>query len=56
MSGLELPEQVNPEQLRRAAELHKHMTPEERIVWQEVRGNRLGVYFGRQHPLAPYHN
>ena len=54
MSRLELPEQVNPELLRRAAELRKHMTPAEQLVWQELRGNRLGVHFRRQHPLAPY--
>jgi very-short-patch-repair endonuclease len=54
MSRLELPEQVNPQLLQRAAELRRHMTPEERIVWQEVRGNRLGVHFRRQHPLPPY--
>jgi very-short-patch-repair endonuclease len=45
---------TNPELLRRAAELRQHMTPEERIVWQELRGNRLGVHFRRQQPLAPY--
>jgi very-short-patch-repair endonuclease len=54
MSRLELSEQVNPELLRRATELRKHMTPEEQLVWQELRGNRLGVHFRRQHPLAPY--
>ena len=54
MSRLELPVQVNPELLRRAAELRQHMTPEEQLVWQELRGNRLGVHFRRQHPLAPY--
>ena len=54
MSRLELPKQVNPELLRRAAELRKHMTPEEQLAWQELRGNRLGVHFRRQHPPAPY--
>ena len=54
MSRLVLPERANPELLRRAAELRQQMTPEERIVWQEVRGNRLGVHFRRQQPLAPY--
>jgi very-short-patch-repair endonuclease len=54
MSRLELPEQVNPQLLRRAAELRRHMTSEERIVWQQVRGNRLGVHFRRPPPLPPY--
>jgi very-short-patch-repair endonuclease len=51
---LVLREQVNPQLLRRARELCQHMTPEERLVWQELRGNRLGVHFRRQQPLAPY--
>ena len=54
MTRLQLREQANPEPLRRAAELRKHMTPEEQIMWQELRGNRLGVHFRRQQPLAPY--
>jgi hypothetical protein len=29
------------------------MTPEERIVWEQLRANRLGVHFRRQQPLAP---
>jgi very-short-patch-repair endonuclease len=49
-----LREQVNPALLRRASELRKHMTPAERIVWQELRGNRLGVHFRRQQLLATY--
>lgn len=30
------------------------MTLEERIVWRELRGSRLGAHFRRQQPLAPY--
>jgi very-short-patch-repair endonuclease len=30
------------------------MTPEERVIWQELRGNRLGAHFRRQQVLAPY--
>jgi very-short-patch-repair endonuclease len=30
------------------------MTLEERIVWMELRGSRLGAHFRRQQPLAPY--
>jgi very-short-patch-repair endonuclease len=54
MSRLRLGDQINPELLHRAAELRRRMTPEERILWQELRGNRLGVHFRRQQPLAPY--
>jgi Protein of unknown function (DUF559) len=45
--------EANPELLWRAAELRRQMTPEERLVWQELRGNRLGVRFRRQQALAP---
>jgi len=54
MPPLTLSHQRNPELLTRAAELRQRMTPEERLVWQELRGNRLGVHFRRQQPLAPY--
>ncbi|MGH7812824.1 MAG: endonuclease domain-containing protein [Candidatus Binataceae bacterium] len=54
MLPLALRDQNNPESIPRAAELRKHMTPEERIVWDELRGNRLGTHFRRQQPLAPY--
>jgi very-short-patch-repair endonuclease len=54
MPALTLREQRNPELMRRATELRKRMTPEERIIWQELRGNRLGAHFRRQQTLAPY--
>jgi very-short-patch-repair endonuclease len=54
MLRLALGQPTSPELLRRAAELRQHMTPEERIVWQELRGNRLSVHFRRQQSLAPY--
>ena len=54
MPPLTLREQRNPELMRRALELRERMTPEERIIWQELRGNRLGAHFRRQQVLAPY--
>ncbi len=54
MLPLTLREQRNPELMRRAIELRHHMTPEERVVWQELRGNRLRAHFRRQQVLAPY--
>ena len=54
MLPLTLSEQRNPELMRRARELRQRMTPEECVVWQELRGNRLEAHFRRQQVLAPY--
>ncbi|MGC1397675.1 endonuclease domain-containing protein [Candidatus Binatus sp.] len=54
MTLLTLREQRNPELMRRALDLRKHTTPEERVIWQKLRGNRLGAHFRRQQALAPY--
>jgi very-short-patch-repair endonuclease len=54
MPALTLREQRNPELMRRAMELRRRMTPEERVIWQELRGNRLAAHFRRQQVLAPY--
>lgn len=35
----------------RARELRKNATVSERILWQEIRGKRLGVEFHRQVPI-----
>jgi very-short-patch-repair endonuclease len=43
MLPLVLRKQVNPELLLRARELRQHMTPEERIVGQELRDNYLAA-------------
>ncbi|MFN8401458.1 MAG: DUF559 domain-containing protein [Anaerolineales bacterium] len=34
--------------LERAKELRHEMTPAEKLLWQEVRANKLGVRFRRQ--------
>jgi very-short-patch-repair endonuclease len=54
MTVLTLREHRNPELMRRALELRGRMTPEERVIWQELRGSRLGAHFRRQQVLAPY--
>jgi very-short-patch-repair endonuclease len=54
MPALTFRGQRNPELLRRAIELRARSTPEESILWSELRGNRLGVHFRRQQVLAPY--
>jgi len=45
---------VKPEQIRRARELRKHQRPDEKILWEELRGSRLGVHFRRPQLIAGY--
>jgi very-short-patch-repair endonuclease len=42
------------EKLHRAKELRRDMTPVERILWSEVRANKLGVHFRRQQVIAGF--
>jgi very-short-patch-repair endonuclease len=40
---------------QRARELRQQMTPAEVILWDRLRGRRLGGFkFRRQHPIGPY--
>ncbi len=42
-------QRVAAEKLRLARELRRRMTPEERVLWQHLRGNKLhGLHFRRQ--------
>ncbi len=43
-----LGQKVTKEKLERAKELRREMTPAEKLLWQEVRANKLGVHFRRQ--------
>ncbi len=45
---------VTKEKLQRARELCREMTPAEKILWQELRGNKLGVHFRRQQVIAGF--
>ncbi|MCJ7432839.1 MAG: DUF559 domain-containing protein [Anaerolineales bacterium] len=45
---------VTKEKLQRARELRQDMTPAEKILWQELRGNKLGVHFRRQQVIAGF--
>ncbi|QQR81908.1 MAG: endonuclease domain-containing protein [Deltaproteobacteria bacterium] len=38
----------------RAQQLRKIMTPQERVLWQKLRYNQLGVRFRRQQPIDCY--
>lgn len=45
----------DPRKLQRAWEFRRQMTPEERLLWQQLRGSRLsGLHFRRQCVLAGY--
>jgi very-short-patch-repair endonuclease len=39
---------VTKAKLERAKELRREMTPAEKLLWQEIRANKLGVRFRRQ--------
>ncbi len=47
-------QRVTPEKVQRARELRHEMTPAEKILWQELRGNKLGVHFRRQQIVAGF--
>ncbi len=47
-------QKINPEKLERARELRRDMTFAEKTLWQELRGNQLGVHFRRQQIIAGY--
>lgn len=41
-------QKVTKEKLQRAKELRREMTPAEKLLWQQIRANKLGVHFRRQ--------
>jgi very-short-patch-repair endonuclease len=45
---------VTKEKLERSRQLRREMTPAEKILWQELRGNKLGVHFRRQQVIAGF--
>ncbi len=45
---------VTKEKLHRAKELRGDMSPSEKILWQELCANKLGVYFRRQQVIAGF--
>ena len=47
-------QRVSKEKLDRAKELRRDMTSAEKILWQELRGNKLGVHFRRQQVIAGF--
>lgn len=47
-------QRVTKEKLQRAKELRREMTPAEKILWQELRANKLGVHFRRLQVIAGF--
>jgi len=47
-------QQVTKAKLQRAKELRRDMTPAEKILWEELRANKLGVHFRRQQVIAGF--
>jgi very-short-patch-repair endonuclease len=47
-------QRVTKEKLERAKELRREMTPAEKVLWQELRANKLGVHFRRQQIIAGF--
>jgi very-short-patch-repair endonuclease len=47
-------QRVTKEKQERARELRRDMTPAEKILWQELRANKLGVHFRRQQIIAGF--
>jgi very-short-patch-repair endonuclease len=47
-------QRVTKEKLQRAKELRREMTPTEKILWKELRANKLGVHFRRQQVIQGF--
>jgi very-short-patch-repair endonuclease len=47
-------QRVTREKLQRAKELRREMTAAEKVLWQELRANKLGVHFRRQQIIAGF--
>src|SRR6185436_5719963 len=47
-------QKVTKEKLQRAKELRREMTPAEKLLWQEVRANKLGLRFRRQQVIQGF--
>ena len=47
-------QKINPEKLERARALRRELTSAEKMLWQELRGDKLGVHFRRQQIIAGF--
>ena len=53
-AGIVTDQIVTKAKLERAKELRREMTPAEKLLWQEVRANKLGVRFRRQQVIQGF--
>jgi very-short-patch-repair endonuclease len=53
-AGIICGQRVTKEKVQRAKELRRNMTPAEKILWNELRANKLGVHFRRQQVIAGF--
>jgi very-short-patch-repair endonuclease len=47
-------QKVTAQKLQRAKELRHEMTPAEKVLWEELRANKLGVHFRRQQVIQGF--
>ena len=47
-------QKVSKEKLQRAKELRREMTPAEKVLWDELRANKLGIHFRRQQVIQGF--
>ena len=47
-------QKVTAQKLQRAKELRREMTPAEKVLWQELRANKLEVHFRRQQVIQGF--
>ena|SRR5271157_3670057 len=47
-------QKINPEKLEHTRELRREMTSAKKMLWQELRGNQLGVHFRRQQIIVGF--
>ena len=47
-------QKVTKEKLQRTRELRREITSAEKLLWQELRANKLGVHFRRQQVIQEF--
>jgi len=47
-------QRVTKEKQQRARELRRDMTPAEKVLWEQLRANKLGVHFRRQQVIQGF--